>query len=66
MAASGNISMFLKNVRLLLKRYQCATAFERKCAAAFEHMLYVCGCFWKHFNVFFNERAGASEKDINT
>ena len=31
------------------------------CAAASEHIFYVCGCFWKHL-MFFKEHAAASEK----
>ena len=32
-AASGTILCSLRNVPLLMKRYQCATTSERKCAA---------------------------------
>ena len=49
MAAPRCISMFLKERAAASKRYQCATASERKCAA---DIFFVCGCFEKHFNVF--------------
>ena len=40
-------------------RKMCAATMET-CAAAFEHIFFVCGCFWEYF-IFLKERAAASE-----
>ena len=61
-AASTNISMFFKKRAAASERYHWTTTSERKWVA---DIFYVCGCFWKHFNVF-NERAAASEKILTT
>ena len=57
-AASGNISSFLMNVRLLLKDINVRLILKESVPLIF---FFVCGCFWKHFNVF-NEHGAASEK----
>ena len=49
MAAPTCISMFFKECAAASERYQRAGASERKCAG---DILCVCGCFYKHFNVF--------------
>ena len=56
-AASKNISCFLRNVRLLLKdiKKMCS------CFWIFFVNMQMCGCFWEYF-MFFKELAAASEK----
>ena len=46
------------NVRLLLKRYQCATAFEENVQLIF----FLCVAASGNISLFFKERAAASEK----
>ena len=57
MAASGNISYFLMNVRLLLKDINVRLLLK-------ENVLIFCVCVAasKCISMFFNERAAASEK----
>ena len=61
MAASRNISMFLKARAAASESYQCATASERKCAAD----IFLCVVASRNISMFFNECAAAFEKIFN-
>ena len=58
MAAPRCISMFLKERAAASERYQCATAFERKCADD----IFLCVDASRNIEMFFNVHAAASKK----
>ena len=58
MAASGNISYFLMNVRLLLKDINVRLLLKENVQLIF----FICVAASKCISMFFNERAAASEK----
>ena len=64
-SALGLMQPTIKDVFITLERLwkssrkMCA-ATVKICAAAFEHIFCVCGCFWEYF-IFLKEHAAASE-----
>ena len=60
-AASGNISCFLRNMQLLLKDINVRLLLKENMQLKLFVFKQMCGCLWKHF-MFIEKRAAASER----